>query len=587
MRRLLPLVLLALLALAPAARAADPVADLLGTASSAKARTALGLPPYKKLLGKGWKQKAAKADAAFVRELAAPRTMRQAPDLLGDDPLKAGDVLKGKGGKQTREMRMKAAITTGECPAYKTTDLPYMPFWFAVQGEARGEYIVTTTERVRNFDVTTTVVFEVRFAARGASGPDGISGPTADGGTVSVTRTQTARDRRTGKTRSTGPTQRYTSGLSPLFILEGGFDEFIAANEDGRPAPRRELRADVWEDSAQRFVAVLYLALEKDWDAVEKRMLTPNACVQLTFDGPERLAPGQAVDITGHLALTRSTAPEEALLKDARIRSGWLAPDVGQKLRWLVTGDNDIGFGKPWFELTAPAQAWPEDKPMGADVQIATSGGVAESGIRFKPTDPTLHYRILAATMDTRTTATGQDTYCGTQAGSRSYAGELASTEAFDPADRIELDGTISGEVDAQLTTRTTAHQLQGCGERKQACSVTMPDRQGTGNMSFSVSPASDPSEVTLRWTLHQPSVGFVDAGDPECNVHIWAPFGQEVAKRTVPLAALQSTDPITMRFEGQGDLDKNHDGMLPAQIHHSWSYVFKLQRVGPDGSPL
>src|SRR3712207_7372256 len=36
--------------------------------------------------------------------------------------------------------------------------------FFEVTGRARGEYVVTTVERIGRFDVTTTVIFDVRFA---------------------------------------------------------------------------------------------------------------------------------------------------------------------------------------------------------------------------------------------------------------------------------------------------------------------------------------------------------------------------------------------------------------------------------------
>ena len=79
---------------------------------------------------------------------------------------------------------------------------------------------------------------------------------------------------------------------------------------------------------------------------------------------------------------------------------------------------------------------------------------------------------------------------------------------------------------------------------------------------------------------MDDPEVGFVDAGDDECNVHVWSYFPQEVQYRTVPLDTLRSTEPITLNFNGTGHLDHDNYGD-PASIDHTWSYSLTIQRVG------
>ena len=129
--------------------------------------------------------------------------------------------------------------------------------YFEIKGRARGEHVVTTVERIGRFDATTTVILDVRFDASSQTTGASLFGISAQRGEVLITRSQTARARRTGKKRKTGPTQRYSEALSPLFILEGDFDEFIAQQDkDESPAPRRRLRSGVWDDLAQRFVGV-------------------------------------------------------------------------------------------------------------------------------------------------------------------------------------------------------------------------------------------------------------------------------------------------------------------------------------------
>ncbi len=598
MHRLALLVLLSLLHLAPSVEAATPpatpsegAAALVNTQRSAKARKGLGLPSYKKLLGKRWKQRVSGLDARFAGQIAGSKVTRDSiEDLLGNDPLKAGDSVKGRGGKQTRQMRVATAVTTGECPQYTEVPDNALKYWFAVKAEARSDYVISTTERNGHYDITTTIVLETKLHASSPTGSDADLGdPTADYGEIALTRKQVAKDRRTGRTRRTGPVERLTSSIGPLFDVEGDFEAFIeAANRgDDAPAPRRQLRSRVWEDTAQRAVAVLYLALKAQWAEVRKHMQTPNYCVEMNFQGPERLAPAQSTQVIGHLAATKAPAPEAAIVEHSRAKSGFLeSTDMGQTIAWTIKGDVPFPVGKPWLTFTAPPRVWPETTAMGFNVLMGTPLGLADAGLRFKPAADTAHFRILSATFDTHTSASSEDTYCGTQAGSKNYSGELTDDE-FDPNDRITFTGEVEGEVDATVDSRTTAHTLTGCGEHKEPCQTTMPDRTGSASMSFSVAPAPDPANVELTWSLHDPEVGFVDAGDPECNVHIWGAFPFDVQKRTIPLATLQGSDPITLTFQGQGDLETNWDGMVPAQIHHSWNYAFKLQPVDAEGNPL
>ena len=58
---------------------------------------------------------------------------------------------------------------------------------------------------------------------------------------------------------------------------------------------------------------------------------------------------------------------------------------------------------------------------------------------------------------------------------------------------------------------------------------------------------------------MDDPEVGFVDAGDDECNSHVWGYFPCETQRTTVSRSELQGTAPITLTFAGSGHLD--HDG--------------------------
>jgi hypothetical protein len=89
-----------------------------------------------------------------------------------------------------------------------------------------------------------------------------------------------------------------------------------------------------------------------------------------------------------------------------------------------------------------------------------------------------------------------------------------------------------------------------------------------------------------VRWRLEQPEVGFVDAGDPECNVHIWGAHGLDVNLQRVPRERFLGTAPVTLTFEGTGRPASNIDPD-DATIDHQWSYSVTFQRVDAAGRPL
>jgi hypothetical protein len=323
-------------------------------------------------------------------------------------------------------------------------------------------------------------------------------------------------------------------------------------------------------------------------------MQTPNACVGLTFAAPERLAPSQSVALTGRLALTQGSAPAVDLYHNAHILMLEYIHDAGQRHRQLSARPGDWRPGEPWYEFTAPPRAWPEAKPAGMGFTVGTYAGVAQADVLFKPLDPELHFKVVGASFTTRTSATSQDFLCGTTGGQISYSGDFAD-DGFHAEDVIELGPNgVGGGIDGRVRARWTGHHLDGCKSAPGGmapCHVDMPDRvyggDGTRAIGFSASAASDPSKVRLRWSIDQPEVGFVDAGDDECNVHIWGAVPPEVVVRDVPLSTFTAPGPREVRFEGTAHLDRNRDGMQPASIDYSWSYVLRIQRTDAAGHPF
>ncbi len=585
--------------------AADGLRDMLAATTPARTRKGLGLPGYGELVGKGWKAKAKHADEALVAELdaaagAAPRPARGAraasvPDYNGIDPLGAADSIRGRGGKQTRRFRVQAAVDP--CPVIGASFVE--DGVFEVRGDFRAEYDVTTVERVGKYDVKTNVLFDIRGATSSQVGLDAtLHGIGARDVTVSITRSQSATNRKTGKTKRTGPAQTYREALSPIWVREGNFDAFIAQQDgDEAPAPKRVLRSAAWDDAADIFINMAFLQLSHAYASTEKRATTPGVCLELSLEGPETLAPGQTTPITGHVFQTQGPATKKQILMQGYGARGEYVNNQGQTAETRMEPKHPkYGWseGLPWYDFTAPAQKWPASNPIGLKVILTTGAGVAEATIYFKPADDTMYYEIRNATASYHTTASSDHILCGTQSGSKSFDGDFAPTE-FSTEDSIKLqNGRLTGQVQGLVNGRWHSHHLEACKfdseGRKVPCTadlpVTTPRPDGTWPVSFSVAAGSNPGEAKLNWSMDDPEVGFVDAGNEECYTHIWGYFPQEVQHRTVSLDTLRSTDPITLNFNGTGHLDHNNLGQ-PASIDHTWSYSLTIQRVDENGEPL
>ena len=423
--------------------AADGLRDLLAATGPAGTRKGLGIPSFADLLGKGWKAKAAQADAKLVAQLdtaagAAPRAARAAtaPDSNGADPLGAADSVKGKGGKQTRRFRMQAAVDP--CPVIGTSYVEDGNF--EVRGDFRAEYEVTTVERVGKYDITTNVVFDMRGATSSGTDLDAtLTGIGARDVTVSVTRSQNATNRKTGKTKSTGPAQTYSQALSTIWVREGNFEEFIAQQDgDESPAPKRVLRSAAWDAAVDKFVELGFVQLAGAYLTTEKRATTPGGCLELTLEAPQTLTPGQTTPITGHPLTTQATATTKQILMQGFGAKAEYANPQGQTAE--LRSDYNPGWseGRPWYDFTAPAKAWPLSSQVGLTVHLTTGAGVADATIHFKPAEDSLYYRVVNATISYHTTASAPDTLCGTQSGSKSFDGEFAETD-FDPENAITL----------------------------------------------------------------------------------------------------------------------------------------------------
>jgi hypothetical protein len=561
---------------------APALASLLAKSRSEAQRKALGLPSYKTLLGKKWPAKQAKADAAYAAKIASPKTAGSgAPkakvtgDVKDPDPLGAADSIKGKNAGQTRQLKIATALDNG-CPTYGD----HGGFW--IRGSARGVYTVTTVERVGRYDITTSVVFDVRvrFSAQ-TTRSAGISEGSANDGTISVTRNQTAYDRKTRKTRKTGPTQRLTESLGPLFTLDGDFDDFVASqSDDEAPAPRRPLRTSTWSDVSQAFVAVVYGAIQQDFRAAERRIQTPGACIELSFAAPERLAPGQTIGLTGIVHLLHASAPAAAGYEDGNVSKAEYVNEQGQVIK-LHRGPYDaLTPDTPWYDFTAPPAAWPEARPAGVRFTYASPAGVAEAAISFKPLESKLFFKVtgVSGSVDaTDVTTTGSD--C-TFSGGPQHVDIGAGTQT----DRTQgmLD-TGFGQITTPITHTTQPYStLFDCPGTDSDVPCDFP-LYSLPNQHLGVNlRQTGDGNVKLNW-------GFVavQLGDSRCSLQVPDVFvDQSLLETTLPLSAFQGTAPFTIEVANQQPYSVQQ-GIQTQSGKLSWSFKITLQRVNEDGSAL
>ncbi|MCW2980625.1 MAG: hypothetical protein JWO14_2352 [Solirubrobacterales bacterium] len=580
-----------------AGRLADsPVEGIAGLAASARGagdRRGLGLPSYVTLLGRSWQRQAARADRRFAAALSAapsgparPGTaVAQRSPVVDLDKLVARDTLRGPAGRQTRELKLATSLSGG-CPQLNGLGAGYG--W---SGIGRATYVVTTTERVGRFDLITSVVFDGSFRTSPEMLPSATASSfsSADSGEISVTRNQVAVDRRSGKRRQVGETERFNSSLDPFYGPDSSFNNFIASQEDGAPAPARRLTSGAWSEATLAFMAVPYDALRSKVLEAERLARTPNACVTVEVEAPTHLAPGQSIDLAGVARPVQAGTASAAVRLAGAVHGTWINPQGQSAVP--ASSIERVRAGGPWYSFTAPAQRWQE--PVGIELELLSGAGIARTPVTFKPEESHLHFEVLDASIETHTTASRPSYYCGEVGGRQTFSGRFAP-QPFSPDDQLILDGgTVSGGVEAIVDAEWHDHLVFGCRSGdpgSEPCEATMPNRTPSGDGSWPVvlsfAPAADPSELTVLWRMEDPEVGFVDAGDAECNAYVWGYFPEEERRRTIPRAALQAGGPVTLILAGSGHLDL-HAGYEPASIDHQWECKVTLRRVDAVGQPL
>ncbi|HEX2126911.1 MAG TPA: hypothetical protein VHF45_10175, partial [Thermoleophilaceae bacterium] len=384
------------------------------------------------------------------------------------------------------------------------------------------------------------------------------------------------------------PTQRYSEALSPLFVLEGDFDEFIAQQDrDESPAPRRRLRSRVWDDLAQRFVGVVYNAIERDYVGAEKHFQTPNVCVDMTVPAPEFLMPGGKVGLHGVPRMKQGTATVDQILGSSRFFIDYVNPQ-GQSFRSLA-GPERFKPGEDWIEFTAPPSAWPASPPMGVKLILRSGAGVAEADATFKVQDPKVYFKVLDANVTSHWTASSGDHFCGAISGRQRFGGGFAPKPFSTQNEMHNSQGRWLGFVTGYINAVWSEHHVEGCetnelGQRV-PCAKDLPDAtprpDGTWPMGFQIVQPAGSSDVELRWRIVPATVGYIEPDEDECFVYLEGRLPAAETVRRIPAEQLLGTQPITLTISGR----YAETGI--ESFDYTWSYSMTIQRVGADGQPL
>jgi hypothetical protein len=206
----------------------------------------------------------------------------------------------------------------------------------------------------------------------------------------------------------------------------------------------------------------------------------------------------------------------------------------------------------------------------------------APSTTSFRGADScSLRFRVVSAQLEYQTNASADHILCGAQSGRIAWSGS-AGADAEEQVVETER-GRVAGYLGTDVTGGSSGHHLEGCRYQPGGyvpCVADMAPRAGTKSVGFSLYGGAEDASWKLRWGLESPEVGFVDAGDDECNVHIWGYFDAKAEVREVPRATFMGTAPFTLTFAGSGNALHTPNN-TNATVNLEWSYSLTLQRVG------
>jgi hypothetical protein len=595
------------------------------TLDSPRVRRGLGLPSPRQLFGRAGAHAETLADGRLARASSAAPTATTAraagagglqavgsvggvkvqatpaPGLgAGVDLVDYADRITGPHGTQTRSVRFTA--TAAACPIAATgtsnvgTD---------VGNFLAAEHIVTTQrsghlEITTDFTIDTTGSREFWGTVNGNAALTGID-PKPDA-FARILRVRRTRDLRTGRTYREKPLEeRYEiASLYPLGMqaANGSFERLIqqytnANSNDPADAvvPDRLLDEGAFEAAAQTFMLAVGA---KAWDVykqAEQQWRTPNRCVEAHGDAPDRLIPGQSVNV--HVSATSKRGDPPQSLRAYAHFAPYVSAGLTVDPYAFVEPDANVAAA---FTVTPPAQAWPDSDPERLRILFYSTGGIGEVDTDLRAQTLPINYRVLSASYSVRTKASQPGGICagfGGTSGTLMFSGDsngvtqdIDSTHTIDGnvLDGSSLSGPLHGGIFAKATM-TVGEQFAGCKtdyttQHLVSCSVsygptTLPGATTIGFHIQVPDPAS--GQANLQWQVNAP--GAADASQDNCETSIQGYPPHDRTVQTAPLSQLLSTAPQTFTFTQSVHLDQDAFGK-PASIDYDWTYTITVQRI-------
>lgn len=338
------------------------------------------------------RRKAAAADRALLRRLVAaqaPARGSQSPATVRDQSV-ASSTVSGSGGSLRRvfDFRAESAVCpTDDDAASSHSDVPF---------RVDAAYVVTSVERRGRTTITTTVraslgLREKASVNRRAEYDFILPSRTPE---LTVRRSQVVRRGSRVVDRSSTEVEMVVQQLSPETTVQlrsetfDAFVERIQAQESGEPVPGADgpILGSAWKNFARAFAQTVAARLERLIRRAEAIWRTPNRCIRLELEGPDRLATSATAQLTGRVSPVGSTASPRMILGTGAGAATWSDAHVvgGGSARSLLSG-LPLPEDRPWIEYTAPSQQWTEASKPGVDMTLPTKLGVGKAEKRFSP----------------------------------------------------------------------------------------------------------------------------------------------------------------------------------------------------------
>jgi hypothetical protein len=517
----------------------------------------------------------------------------------GTDQISYTDRISGPNGSQTRSIRFTAVADACPVAASGTDNV----------GKDNGNLLaaehIVTVQRSGRLELTTDFTIdmigsrEIWGLVNGNAELTYIEPNPKPTVYARIRRVRHMRDLRTGRTSRERPFElKYElKMISPLWMDGGEFDDFIKKyvddnDDDAADAvlSDRLLNKSAFESAARTFMTAVESKTRPVFERAEKEWRTPNRCVQVQSDAPDRLIPGQSVKV--HVAATSRRGDPAQSLRAYAHYAPYKSAGLTVSPYAFVEPDANVAHD---FTVTPPAQAWPEGSPERLRIILYSTGGIGEVDKDLKPQTLPIRYRILDATYAVHSSGTQPGGTCAPLGGT---SGSLTLTGASDGVVQDindtntingnvlqgqSMSGPLFGGIYAKAKT-TISSQLAGCEYDQtvhlKTCTRSNPGTQLPGALTIGFSlqvpnPAS--GEAKAHWQVIAPGPG--DAGNPVCNVSMYNYIPYDKTTVTVPLAKLLSTSPQTFTYSDSIHFDQDSAGR-PASIDYDWTYSIKVQRI-------